>query len=192
MFEDREQIDSTRILCFYRLDIDQTGIFSPLDERMKCFGDSFAFVDMVKLFDDLRKKYKSIERFNIKYHNDKHSGSIGKAGKRDLYKHQNEHRLYLSSKDHSIETERDEKIKEQYLLLNAEKQKVFNPLLSKEERFRAEDACKAIEIKICKLKSTYKRVIDSKSNFTTGPFPLNLLFEIENIADIGIELCSIK
>lgn len=179
-----EEIDSERILCFYRLDIEQNGKFTAVDKRMKQFGDYFSFVDIKQLLANLKSMNLCAENFDMKYHENNYSGNIGKEGKRTLYKHQNEHRIWITSNEYCTEIKKDERINSLYRSLNIEEKKVINRNLSSEELFRADKKRIYYENEICKLKSYYKKVISSTPYIATLPLPLCSLYQTDQITDI--------
>lgn len=182
LYREQEEIDCERILCFYRLDLNDNSEFPPLDERLKEFGDSVVFVDIEQLYKEIEVKNNTAKHYDIEYHAEDYSGSVGKSGKRDLYKYQNEHRIYLSSQKYGNELQRSEEIQKLYSMLDAEREKMSDCFLPK-VRLRASYDSTSIASEICKLKCIHETVATS-NDITTVPIQLDILLKSNSISDI--------
>lgn len=120
LYRPEEQIDSERILCLYRLDIEIDGEFVPVDKRMSRFGNNFAFVDITQLLEDFQKEDAILVHFNIKYKPENYSGIIGIKWNSNRYKHQNEHRILLSSEKYNLELQNNENVRTLRTLIDEE------------------------------------------------------------------------
>jgi hypothetical protein len=102
---DDKNADKYRLLCFYSLNVDDSGNFlKPFDERLSQFGECFSIVDLETLLIELQKYIKSGNNNmsyvgnDVKYiREDRYSGFYSPLCKFSKFDYQNEFRIVLLS-----------------------------------------------------------------------------------------------
>ncbi len=97
----RDDEDSARVVCFYKLKIDKNGFFVEIDNRMKRFGDYFIFVDKDKLLQCFKDE-KEVDGYSFRcsemnYLSEDYSGVVSRFDKRNDYCFQKEWRIRSDS-----------------------------------------------------------------------------------------------
>lgn len=167
---EEDDIDKERILCFYRLDINDENKFVGIDERMHKFGDYFAFVNMEQLIDEIGILESSLLYFDMNYNKDHYSGVVGKSGKRIRYKHQNEFRMYLSDDKFLHQVTDSLYISELIRQRDEITPKLFNhpikAILDADKEF------KQIEKKLCRERAKYYFELCTSTSLVTHPISI--------------------
>lgn len=105
-YEEYDDCDSARILCFYKLLLDKKGDFQHIDRRMMSFGSKFVFVDVNSLMEKIKAYllekqgeyiYSNLAPFDMFYYPETYYGEIGGRGKEDIFSFQCEYRLRIDS-----------------------------------------------------------------------------------------------
>lgn len=190
----RDDEDSARVVCFYKLKIDKNGFFVEIDNRMKRFGDYFIFVDKDKLLQCFKDE-KEVDGYSFRcsemnYLSEDYSGVVSRFDKRNDYCFQKEWRIRSDSVISKDEIENNPEI----LDLNAK----FMKAHQKEEQYA--NLCRAtadpsikdkymkkaiqafneqerLDYECLKLKSNYKLKLFKAKECTSEIYELTRLVE---------------
>ena len=179
IFIDRpeSEIDCDRILCFYRLEVDDAGKCAVVSHKMKQFGDYFSIVDIDRLIDCLSNTDSVFTKDDANYYATDYSDLIGPFGKPTDYRHQNEFRLRLTNKRYGKQIQDDKHIQELRQLHKKAISIMLDSHKKRDERLKSYDFAAAFEKEICKQKAQYYEEIKTVPGLLTEARPIEQLFQ---------------
>jgi hypothetical protein len=168
--------DNMRQISFYKLRINGNGDYLTVDNKMREFGDKFAFVNISKIYDHLKQKGIEFQLGDCIYEDENnYKSNFESFYKRKRFCYQKECRIILSSDAYMQKVNNNESLQELY-----REERIFTGGLcaeTTEKRIEAENKLYDIEKKILQIKGQYIEMVDIAPGLLSEILPISTLLQ---------------